>query len=143
LRNLIPGESPGGDLRLVPEHGENATSGHVEGVTSTSIDVGEGTTIVVTVRAQAIGWDEVSGKTLAGRAVRVPEQGLDVGVGIANAVGAGMESVLVGRIVVDELDDVNLQGNVEWIRWFKSDKEMVVTSPPFGQFWLEGGEGVD
>jgi len=55
LRNLVPGEPPGGDLRLIPEHGENSTIGHVEGVTSTSIDVGEGTTVVVTVRAQASG----------------------------------------------------------------------------------------
>lgn len=54
LRNLISLESPDGNLRVVPKRGENTTSGHVEGMTSTSFAVGEGATCVVTAGAQAL-----------------------------------------------------------------------------------------
>lgn len=54
LRNLISLESPDGNLRVVPERGENTTSSYVEGMASTSFAVGEGATCVVTARAQAL-----------------------------------------------------------------------------------------
>ena len=78
-------------------------------MTGTPIDVGEGATVVVASGAQAICRDEVSGETLVGRgAVRAPEQGLDVGVGFADAIGAGVESVLVGGVLVDVFNYVDL-----------------------------------
>lgn len=54
LRDLVPLESPDGNLCIVPKHSENSTGGHVEGMASTSFDVGESATVVVTARAQAL-----------------------------------------------------------------------------------------
>jgi len=54
LRDLISLESPDGNLCVVPERGENTTSGYVEGMASTSFAVGEGATCVVAARAQAL-----------------------------------------------------------------------------------------
>lgn len=49
-----------------------------------------------------------------------------------------MESALVGSILVDVFDDVDLSGKSESIHRFKGDEGIVVTSPPFGQFGLLG-----
>lgn len=108
LRDLVPLESPNSDLGVVPKRGEDTTSSHVEGVTSTSFAVGEGATIVVTARTQALGGDKVSGETLAHCAVHILVLGWDIGVGIADAICTGVEGVLIGRVFVHEFDNINL-----------------------------------
>lgn len=106
LRYLVPLESPDGNVRVVPKRGEYTTGCHVEGMTSASLGVREGATVVVAARAQALSGDEVPGETLVGCAVCALVQGSNVRARLA--VGAGMEGVLVGRILVDEFYDVDL-----------------------------------
>ena len=78
-------------------------------MTSTPWGVSESATGVAIISgAQALGRDEVSREALATRGVRALVHWADVGVGVADTVCAGMESVLVGFIVVDEFDDVDL-----------------------------------
>jgi hypothetical protein len=44
-----------------------------------------------------------------------------------------MEGALVGRVLVDVFDDVDLGEDLESIRWFRGDEgEIEITSPPFG-----------
>lgn len=106
LRDLVPLEPPDGNLLVVPKRGEYPTSCHVEWMTSTSLDVCEGATVVVAAGAQALSGDEVPGETLADCTVCAPVQGSNVGARLT--VGAGMEGVLVGRILVDEFYNVDL-----------------------------------
>jgi hypothetical protein len=54
LWDLTPLESPDRNMRTIPKHRENATSSHVEGMTSTPCDVSEGATVVVAVGALAL-----------------------------------------------------------------------------------------
>jgi len=118
LRYLGPLESPDCNGRGIPKHGENTTGSHVEGSTSTSFDIGERATGVVTGRALAFGRDNVSEETLAHRAVRTLKLGFNVGVRPTNTLGTGMESVLVGVVVVDVFEDVDLQEELGSKCWF-------------------------
>lgn len=54
LRDLVPLESPDGNVRVVPKRGEYTTSCHVEGMTGTSLGIREGATVVVAARTQAL-----------------------------------------------------------------------------------------
>ena len=54
LRDLVPLEPPDGNVIVVPKRGEYTTSHHVERMTSASLGVREGATIVVTARTQAL-----------------------------------------------------------------------------------------
>lgn len=105
LRNLVPGESPDSNLGLVPEGSKNTAITCVEGRASTSFAVGKTATRVAIQEGVACGRGESSGKTL-GRAVRALVQGLDVRARVAAV--AGMESALVGRVVVDVFNYVDL-----------------------------------
>jgi hypothetical protein len=103
---------------VVPERSKNTTGSHVEGMTSTSLDVAEGATSVVIAGACTLGREKVSGETLAHSGVRALVQRSNVGGG--HAFGAGMESVQVGRILVDKFDDVNLQR--KWESTFREQR---------------------
>jgi hypothetical protein len=111
LRDLVPLESPDGNLRVIPKHGVDTTGSHVEGSTNASLDVGESTTSIVSGRALALSRKRGSEETLR-RAVHTLVLGSDVGVDLANAPATGMESVLVGRVSVDVFDDIDLKGKV-------------------------------
>lgn len=108
LRDLVPVESPDGNLCAIPKHGENATRCHVEGMAGTSFGVSEGATVVVAPRAQALSRDKISGETLAERAVRILVRGWGVGARITDTIVASVECALVGRVFVDVFDDVDL-----------------------------------
>jgi len=110
LRDLVPLEPPDGNVRGVPKHGVNTTSGHIEGGTSAPCDVGEGTTGVVSARALALSREWGSKETLVHRGVRALVLGSNVGVHIANRPATGMESVLVEIVGVDVFEDIDLRG---------------------------------
>ena len=80
MRYLGPLESPDGDGRVIPKRSVDTTGSHVEGMTSTSCNVGEGATSVVTGRALALGRDCGPEETLGRRAIHTPELGSDVRV---------------------------------------------------------------
>lgn len=109
LRDLGPLESPDGNLRVIPKHGVDTAGSHVKGSTSTSFEVGEGTAGIVAARAQALSRDRGSEETLVHCAVQAPVPGSNVGVRLADTIGASMESVLVERVIVDEFKDIDLQ----------------------------------
>jgi hypothetical protein len=101
-------------------------------MTSASLDVGEGTAIVVAVRTLALSRERVTKETFLRRAVQALVPGSDVGVHLANTIATGVESALVIRVFIDIFDHIDLKGIIG-IRFGCSEK-MVVTSPPFGQF---------
>lgn len=83
LRDLVTVEPPDGDLRIIPEHGENATASRVEGVASASLKIAYGATGVTTARAQALSPKGISHVTLWLGTVFVPVIGTGVGVQLA------------------------------------------------------------
>lgn len=112
MRDLTPLEPPDSNVGGIPKHSVNTTSGHIERMTSASIDIGEGTTGVVSSRAPALGRERGSEETLGGRAIRALVLGSDVGVHLANCPVTSMESVLVEVVGVDIFEDIDLKGNV-------------------------------
>ena len=137
MRDLVPLEPPDGNVRGVPKHGINATGSHIEGGTSASLDVGEGTTGIVTTRAPALSREWCSEETLVRRAVRALVFGSNVGVHLANRPTAGMKGVLVEIVGVDVFEDIDLRGNVSIGMCGRNEEEMVITSPLSGQPGLE------
>lgn len=133
MRDLAPLEPPDGNVRGVPKHGINTTSGHIEGGTGAPSDVGEGTTGVVTARALALSREWGSEEALVRRAVRALVLGSDVGVHFANRSTASMEGVLVEIVGVDVFEDIDLRGNVRIGTFGRDEEEIVVTSPLSGQ----------
>jgi hypothetical protein len=53
LRDLVTLEPPERDLSLVPEHSDDTSASHIEWSASASLEIVDGTTGVVTVRALA------------------------------------------------------------------------------------------
>jgi len=140
LRYLGPLESPDRNGRVIPKHGEDTTGSHVEGSTSTSFDIGERATGVVTGRALALSRENVSEEILAHRVVHAPKLGFNVGVRPTDSPGTSVESVLVGVVVVDVFEDVDLQEELESKRWFGSgEEERKGTSPLSGHPGLQIG----
>lgn len=117
LRYLSPLESPDCNGRVIPKHGEDTTGSHVEGSTSTSFDIEERAASVVTARALALSCEDASEETLVNRAVRASKPGLNAGVRPTDSPGTSMESVLVGVVVVDVFEDVDLQEELESKCW--------------------------
>lgn len=113
LRDLVPLESPDSNVCLIPEHGVDTTSSHVERLASASLDVGEGTTGVVTGGALAFGVDGGSEEALGCRAICTLVLGSDVRVHPANGIATGVESVLVKIVRVDVFEDIDLRGK-DW-----------------------------
>jgi len=112
LGDLAPLEPPDCNVCVIPKHGVDTTSSHIEGGTSASCNIGEGTTSVVTGRALALSRERSSEETLGHRAVRALVLGSDIGVHIANRPVTGMESVLVEIVGVDVFEDIDLKGSV-------------------------------
>jgi hypothetical protein len=106
-------------VRAIPKHSEDTTGSHVEGSTSTSLDVGEGATSIVTGRALALSRDNVSEETLVRRAVCTLVLGFDVWVRPTDTLGTSMESVLVELVIVDEFDDIDLreESRIRMLGW--------------------------
>jgi hypothetical protein len=77
-------------------------------MTSASLDVGEGTAIVVAVRTLALSRERVTKETFLRRAVQALVPGSDVGVHLANAIATGVESALVIRVFIDVFDHIDL-----------------------------------
>lgn len=78
-------------------------------MTNTSRDIGEGTTIIVSCGALTLGRDGGSEETLAHRTVCALELGADIGVRVTDTVAASVQSILVGGVIVDEFDDIDLR----------------------------------
>ena len=80
LGDLVTFEPPERDLSLVPEHSDDTATSRIEWSTSASLEVVNGTTSVVTVRALAIETKGVSDITLWLRAVLalVPSGGIGI-----------------------------------------------------------------
>lgn len=83
LRDLVTVESPEGDLRIIPEHSENATASRIEGAASASLEIAYGTTSITTARAQALSPKGIPHVTLRLGTVFVPVLGTGVGVQLA------------------------------------------------------------
>ena len=138
MRYLGPFESPDCNGRVIPKHGEDTTGSHVERSTSTSFDIGERATSVVTGRALALSRDNVAEETLVHCVVRAPKLGFNVGVRPTNTPGTSVESVLIGVVVVDIFEDVDLQEELESKCWFGGgEEERKVTSPLSGHPGLQ------
>ena len=71
LRDLASVKPPEGDLRVVPEHSENATATGVEWTASTPLEIGHGTTSVTATRAQALSTEGSAEVTLWLRTVLI------------------------------------------------------------------------
>lgn len=77
-------------------------------MTNTSRDVDERATSVVGSRALTFGSDGGSEETLVHSTVCTLELRADIGVRSADSISAGMQGVLVGGVIVDEFDNINL-----------------------------------
>ena len=80
LGDLVTFEPPERDLSLVPEHNDDTATSRVEWRTSASLEIVNGTTGVVTVRALAIEAKGVSKITLWLRAVLAPIPSGGIGI---------------------------------------------------------------
>jgi len=80
LWDLVTFEPPERDLSFVPEHSDDTTTSQIERSTSASLEICNGATGVVTVRALAIETKGVSEVTLWLRAVFVPVLGGGIGI---------------------------------------------------------------
>jgi len=80
LRDLVTFKPPERDLSLVPEHSDDTATSLIERTTSASLEIVNGTTGVVTVRALALETEGVAEVTLWLRAVLVPVPGGGVGI---------------------------------------------------------------
>ena len=69
--DLVAPEPPDRDLSLIPEHSGDTTASDIKRTTSTSLEIVDGTTGVVPVRAHALETEGVSEETLWLRAVLV------------------------------------------------------------------------
>jgi len=110
LGDTRPLEPPGCNGVIVPKHGVDTAACHVEVMTNTSRDISEGAASVVDSRALTFGRDGGSEETLARRTVCTLELGANIGVRFTDSVGASMQSVLVGGVIIDEFDDIDLSG---------------------------------
>ena len=106
-------------------------------MTNTPRDISEGATSVVGSRALTFGRDGGSEETLARRTVCTLELGADTGVRSTNSVGASVQSVLIGGVIIDEFDDIDLWEESVSECWFGGNQEEVVTSPVFGHDGLQ------
>ena len=80
LRDLVTFKPPERDLSLVPEHSDDTATSLIERTTSASLEIVDGATGVVTVRALALETEGVSEVTLWLRAVLVPVPSGGVGI---------------------------------------------------------------
>ena len=88
-----------------------------------SRDIGEGTTSIVSCRALTLGRDGSSEETLVHRTVCALELGADIGVRVTDTVTASVQSVLVGGVVVDEFDDIDLREELISECWSGGNQE--------------------
>jgi len=80
LRDVVTLKPPERELSLVPEHSEDTATSRIERITSASLEIGDGATGVVTVRALAFETKGVSEVALWLGAILVPVPSGDVGV---------------------------------------------------------------
>ena len=95
LRDFPTCEPPEGYLRTIPQHCDHTSTACVEGCTGCSIEISNAASIVTPGSAQTL------------RSKRTPIE-LRSRIHIARSLASGVESVLVGLIIVNVFNGVHL-----------------------------------